>query len=125
MARVNVVREFLGEVVYAVKDPDDYYWSTPKRSWVSNIKNATFYKNKESAEYCLMQNGYTNNRYDKLDLQLVTLRIKAVEIDTSSPCLFVRTTPAVPAYETRYFGFPEKGDRIVNTTESEITADTD
>ena len=72
-----------------------------------------------------MRNAYTNRDYDKVDLQVVTLKIKADEINTSSPCLFVRTTPAVPAYETRYFGFPEKGDRIVNTTESEITADTE
>ena len=121
----NTIKQFLGEIVYVIKDPDNYYFTTGKRSWVSDIRKATFYKIKDSAENSLMRNANTNHRYDKVDLQVVTLKINATAIDISSPCLFVRTTPAVPAYETRYFGFPEKGDKIVNTTESEITADTD
>mgnify|MGYP001157155186 CR=1 FL=1 len=80
------IRHWVGETVYAIRDPDGYYYKpTGKNKWIQDISRAAFWRHQTTARDNLINKSYTNPDFNTGDLEVVTLHIQFVEKDTERP----------------------------------------
>jgi len=108
------VSDIVGEKFFKIRDPDGYYYDI-HNGWVESFYSSSSWKKRDYAQNKLLR--LSNPDYGTEDLQLVEYKVVPKEVNSSSPCNFIRTR------RTQEFGFPDENDKIIEP--SEITADTD